>query len=192
MRRIGSLLFLVLLIGGPLSPAEAQRFDEDNLGAVETLWPGVRFQLLKLERIPKSRLLATVRIFATSHSPGSGTLIGTKAATPDHVSKEDLLSARFAPRSFSLEAAEMVHEQTGRKYPTLVPEGSGRSYAGSEVLTTLLPGQAEVLTIQFALPPEANSEKQTASFLLPNAKGPITRVLIPPLESVEEGAAQPR
>jgi hypothetical protein len=174
--------------------AQAQRPSSSppSLGEVDTTWPGIRFQLLKVERIPPDRLLAVIRIVATRQAPASGTLIGTKVSVPANVTTQDLISARYAPRAFSLSASEMIHEQTARKFPALPPLASaGRSYVSGEILRTLLPGQAAILTVQFALPPgvasaETGVPKQTASFLLPNAKGPITKVPIPPHESVDD------
>jgi len=160
---------------------------------VETNWPGVRFQIFRIERIPPNRLVVAVRIVATDKAPPEGTFLGTKGQIPPNASREDINMGLYDPQPFSLSSSVMIAEQTGQRYSVLSPVAPpGRKYLPDAVLALLRPGQSELLTIQFALPPEANSEKQTASFLLPNAKGPIARVPIPPLESVEESAAQQR
>jgi hypothetical protein len=90
----------------------------------------------------------------------------------------------------------MIDDQTGRKYPVLPPIApAGKEYLPSTTLRSLLPGQAEVLTIQFAIPPPPpsdDSQKQTASFLFPNAKGSMAKVLIPLTEPTNPSAGQSR
>ena len=43
---------------------------------VETNWPGVRFQIFRIERIPPNRLVVAVRIVATDKAPPEGTFLG--------------------------------------------------------------------------------------------------------------------
>ncbi len=177
-----SLASIVLFAGIALSVAHAQRGEAGTSGEVETIWPGIRYQVLKLERIPPDRLVVAVRIFATRQAPASGTLIGTRIPVPANISKEEMLSARYAPRPFSLASSKMIYEQTGQQSPALPPVSSaGRNYIPGEILSTLFPGQAEVLTVQFSVPPatEAAGQKQSVSFLFPNAKGPIGKVPVP-------------
>ncbi len=45
---------------------------------VETKWPGVRFQVFRIERNSLNRLVVAVRIVATDKAPPSGTFLGTK------------------------------------------------------------------------------------------------------------------
>jgi hypothetical protein len=193
-----TLACFIVSVGIGLNCVRAQRHEEGNLGEVDTIWPGIRLQVLKVERIPANRLLAVVRLVATRQAPASGTLIGTKVAVPANIPKEEVFSGRYAPRAFSLLSSVMIHEQTQRKYPALPPaDSAGRNYIPGEVLGTLFPGEAEVLTVQFAAPSEmvsagTDAPKQTASFLLSNAKEPIGKVPIPPPEAVDESAVQGR
>jgi hypothetical protein len=188
------LAYLVASIAIVLSGvwAAQAREGEGNLGEVDTIWPGIRFQLVRVEHIPTNRLLAVIRILATPQAPASGTLIGTKVSVPPDATKQDLIEHRYAPRPFSLSASQMIHEQTEQRFPALPPAASARrSYVSSDILRTLFPGQAEILTLQFSLPPGVASvdnalPKQTATFLLTNAKAPITKVPIPPRELVDE------
>ena len=190
-QRIRALPCFIVAIGITLGCVRAQQHDNANLGEVDTLWAGIRLQLLRLEQIPGSRLLAVIRIVATPQAPPSGTLIGTKIEIPAGVSKEDRLSGRFAPRPFSLATSEMIHEQTGRKFPALPPSASaGRTYIPGEVLAMLRPGQAEVLTVQFAMPIEIDMPRQTASFLFTNAKQRIGKVPIPSSQVVNDSMVQ--
>ena len=90
----------------------------------------------------------------------------------------------------------MTDDETGKKYFVLPPIAPpGMTYLPGTIARSLLPGQAEILTIQFATPPSPpgnEPRKQTASFLLPNAKGPIAKVLIPSAEAVNDPASQSR
>jgi hypothetical protein len=188
---IRTVLFLAISLGC----IQAQRDDGGNLGAVDTVWPGVRYELVRVERIPPDRLLVAVRLVATRQAAPSGTFIGTKMSKD--APKNELVSAQYAPRPFSLASSQMVGDQTGERYPALSPITSGAQYIPGEILTTLLPGEAEILTVQFAAPASmasagSRAPKQTASFLFPNAKAPIAKVEIPPAAAFDSSSIQSR
>ena len=182
-RQVLILLIVILSVGS--LPLQAQKEGTRNLGEVETTWPGIRYQIFRIERMPPGRLLVGVRIVATPHAPPSGTLIGVSVPIPANAAKEDLLSGRYSPRPLSLGASEMIDEATEHKYQPLPPITlAGRASLPSVTLCTLRPGQAEVLSLQFAAPPvrpspDQGTNKQTVSFVFPNAKGPITNVPVP-------------
>jgi hypothetical protein len=175
-------LLLVFLMGGAQAYSEptgqAGRFPE-----VETKWPGVRFQLFRIERNSLNRLVVAVRIVATDKAPPSGTFLGTETPKPVNASPIDVGMGVYDPKPFSLAASQMIDDATGKKYsvlPSLAP--SGTMYLPDSTAKSLLPGQAEVLTIQFAVPPPASgdeAQRQTVSLLLPNAKAAIQKVPIP-------------
>ena len=192
IRRKKALSCFLVSVGIGLSGIQARQ-DGDALGEVDTIWPGVRFQLTRVERIPANRLLVVVRLIATRQAPATGTFIGIKAQVPANVPREELFSSKYTPRPFSLASSQMVWDQTGQRYPALPPLASGPQYIPGAILTTLRPGQAEILTVQFAAPTAyADEPKQTVSFLFANAKGPITKVRIPPPEAASDSAAQSR
>ena len=96
------------------------------------------------------------------------------------LSQEDL-------KPFSLKSTVMIDEQTQRKYDVLPPLApAGKKYLPGGLANVLLPGEARTLSIQFASPPAPpliegrEPHKQTVSFLLTGAKGPIVRVPLPP------------
>ena len=49
---------------------------------VETAWPGVRFEIFRVERIPSNRLVVAVRVLATEKAPPTGTFLGTGTPIP--------------------------------------------------------------------------------------------------------------
>jgi hypothetical protein len=159
-----------------------------NLGEVETRWPGIRLAISKIERIQDNRLLVFVRITASSKSAVSGNLRGIPnpiptGADPTKVSEEGV-------RPFSLASTVMIDEQTQQRYEVLAPVAPpGRKYLPGGIANVLLPGEARTLSIQFASPPVPpliegrEPHKQTVSFLLTGAKGPIARVPLPPPSS---------
>ena len=166
--------------------AQEQKASTRNRAEVETKWSGVLFAISRLERIQDNRLLVVVRVIATSKAAPSGTFLGTRPVIPPGTSQDDLATGLYNAKPFSLVSAVMTHEQTQQKYPVLPPVAPpGRKYFPSELANGLLPGQAETLTIQFAAPPApppiegGKPAKQTVSFLLPSAKGPIINVPIP-------------
>jgi hypothetical protein len=183
-----AIVALTLLMGG-VSAYSAPSFPE-----VETNWPGVRFQLFRIERNSLNRLVVAVRIVATDKAPASGTFLGTKTPLPANASPIEIGMGVYDPKPFSLAASEMTDDGTGKKYfvlPPLAP--AGMTYLPGTIAKSLLPGQAEILTVQFAIPPSPpgnEPRKQTASFLFPNAKGPITKVPIPPPVDVVDSSSQ--
>jgi hypothetical protein len=188
-KRIVSLLIGALSVSS-LS-VHAQGKENRNLGEVDTVWRGIRYEIFGIERMPENRLIVGVRIVATSQAPASGTFIGLKVPISVDASKADTTSERYSARPLSLASSQMIDEETQRRYPALSPTRmAGKSVLPGVTLSTLRPGQAEVLSVQFAVPPQPPSsggtEKQTVSILLPSAKGPITKVrLPPPSESTE-------
>jgi hypothetical protein len=179
---IGIALFLFAL---SIFAAGAQSLRDKRIShEVETTWPGVRFQLFRIERIPPNRLVVAVRIFATEKAPRSGTFLGTRTPIPANANREDIGMGLYDPKPFSLAGAVMIDDQSGQRYsvlPSIAPVG--QQFLPSATLASLMPGQAEMLTIQFAIPPSLSGEdlqEQTVSFLFPEAKGAIAKVTIPP------------
>ncbi len=151
---------------------------------VESTWPGIVMQVIEVDRIAGNRLLVGVRLAATPNAPGT-TLIGTLPVVPPNATKEEL-AIGFGPGAFSLEGSIMTEERTQEKYPTLPANLAASGYRPSAIMASLAPREALILTIQFPAPPppppDENGKipRQTISILLPKAKGPITRIVIPP------------
>jgi hypothetical protein len=172
--------------------ALAQQSGKKSKLEVETNWPGIHFKFVRIERILDERLLVVVRIVATPQAPVTGTLIGVKPPAPAGATPGELRSGRYEPLPFSLESSVMIDDVTLQRFPALAPIfPPGQKYAPASILTYLSPGRAEVLTLQFKVPPSAliadggTPEKQTVSLLLTNAKAPMTRIPIPSVESKE-------
>ncbi len=77
----------------------------------------------------------------------------------------------------------MTDEKSGQSFNTVPAAPGGPSYLPSAILTRLHPGEVQVVTLQFPVPPppqnEAELARQTVSILLPNAKAPISGLVIP-------------
>lgn len=151
-------------------------------------WPGIKCQIIIIKRVPPNRLLVVVRLAATSEASPGGTLIGYTVSVPPMGNKKGPSLPLTAPSPFSLASSVMTDEKTKITYATLPPVAPpGKAYRPGATLGFLKPNQNLVLTIQFAVPPPLPPDpstgippKQTVSFMLPNAKGPIARVLLPP------------
>jgi hypothetical protein len=159
-----------------------------NLGEVESKWPGILLAIARIERIEDNRLLVFVRVTATAKSSPSGTFLGMGRPIPAGANATDLPPEDLRP--FSLNSTVMIDEQTQRKYDVLPPLAPpGKKYLPAGLANVLLPGEARTLSIQFASPPASpliegrEPHKQTVSFLLTGAKGPIVRVPLPPPSS---------
>ena len=184
------IICLSIILLCPLTAVGQQSAKKLKL-EVETNWPGIQFRIDRMERILDERLLVVVRVVATAKAPAEGTLIGIKPTGAADGTREGRQSASYELRPFSLASSVMVDDLTAQRFPALPPIFPlGREYAPSEILAHFLPGRAEVLTLQFKVPPAAMradsaSGKQTVSFLLTNAKGPISGVPVPPPDAQE-------
>ena len=185
------IMFSCLWPLGANAQQSAKRFE------VETTWPGVHYKLVKIERILDERLLMVVLISATSKAPAKGTFIGVRPSVPANATVEERRSGRYEARPFSLASSVMIDDQTSQKFSALAPVAPpGKDYASAQVFANLMPGRAEIMTLQFKVPPtslnqtaEESPEKPTVSLLLTNAKAPITGIPIP-FSGAEDLAAQ--
>jgi hypothetical protein len=187
MKSLSLLALGVLLVAAAVLPAQESLDAGGRMPTADTKWPGIKFSIYRLERILDGRLLVWVRVIATSQAPGSGTLLGGKPEIPSTATRDEIAAGLYNPKPFSLASAIMIDDQTQRKYPVLSPIAPpGVRYFPGELANGLIPGQAYTLTIQFAAPPpppdlgSGRPGKQTVSFVLPGAKGPISRVTVPP------------
>jgi hypothetical protein len=156
-----------------------------NLGEVETKWPGIILAISRIERIQDNRVLVFVRVIASSKSGSSGRSLRLSEPVPAGARQEGV--SQEGSRPFSLRSTVMIDDQTQQKYNVLPPIAPpGKKYLPAGFSNVLLPGEARTVSIQFTAPPAPplikgrEPPKQTVSFLLTGAKGPITRVPIPP------------
>lgn len=138
-------------------------------------WPGVSFQVSKVQRVDSKCLIVFVRIVAdnTAQNP---TEIGTV-----HV---DVM--KNPPVPFSLAKCMMVDEATGAKYPAL-PEVPDKPYFGmNSIITKMKPGEWFQMCTAFPIPPppppDSNGKipEQKVSIFFPKAKLPAKDIVIPP------------
>jgi len=187
------LIALLLLFALPTAvyaqPANAVIAEGDSN------WPGVIYQIIALKRIPPERLLIAIRVVATAQAPPQGTAIGVPVPIPPNADKYAIKSGIYHPRPLSFASSVMTDELTKQTFPALhTISPPGHKYISSSILSTLMPGGATVLVLQFAIPPPpppdqlAAGHKQTLSFLFTNAKGPIAHVPIPPPLQAPEAA----
>ncbi len=178
-------ILIVALLFLALCPVRAQG-ELKVIGEADSKWPGIRYQLYSMVRFPPDHLLLGVRLVATSQAPSGGTLIGFPVSIPPNATKEDISAGKYAPRPLSLMSSIMIDDATQKSYsPVTGAPPPGRIFYPSEIVETLLPGQALVLSVQFVVPPmpepDQPATKQTVSFIFTDAKGSIKNVPVPPL-----------
>lgn len=160
-----ALLSSTVLPAGPMNAAPAAL---TSMGEAETNWPGIKFQVVGFKRIPTNRLLVSVAVVATPKAPVAGTAI---------VGKPGNTAEAEGGNSFSLSTSTMTDEKTSQKYAALKPDPNGQQYIPGETQTLLRPGQMEIMTVQFEVPPPlpnaGHEEKQYVDVLLANAKSAI-------------------
>ena len=165
------------------SPGTVPPFD------TETTWPGIHYQLVRVQRILQNRLMVEIRVWADPHAPAGGVFLGTPGPTPPpNIKPSELFSGRYNPKPFSLAGSTMTDELSGAQYralPAIAPPG--KAYYSSVTMAQLRPGNFQEMSIQFAAPPQPPAPapgqppvKQTLSFALPRAKEPIAHVPLSP------------
>jgi hypothetical protein len=178
MRHCRFLVTFICLIGLLRAAPSASKQSE-----VESTWPGVRFQIADIKPIDGDRLLFLIRLQATPQA-ARGTTIGVISPIPPGTPKEDISGGQYGPNPFSLIAAVLTDEQTGKKYPAVTPDPNSPAFAPFQVLTTLSPGGSLVMAVEFQKPPaivdsEGKPKMPTVSLLLPQAKNAIEKVALP-------------
>ena len=134
------VICLGIIVTCPLC-AIAQQPAKKSTFEVQTTWPGIHFELVKIERILDERLLVVVLISATSKAPAKGTFIGIEPAIPANATVEERRSGRYNARPFSLASSVMIDDQTSQKFPALAPVAPpGKEYASAQVFATFVPG----------------------------------------------------
>jgi len=162
-----------------------------DLREVDSTWPDVKMQVLEVDRIDGNRLVVVIRLLASPNARGA-TLIGEPPVVPPTATPEEKKMG-FGPGPFSLEGSTMIDERTQEKYAMLTPDKAASGYRPSVIMTTLLPREATIMTVQFPMPPPPLPDdkgivpQQTVSILLPKAKGPITKIVIPPSKPATPG-----
>jgi len=152
--------------------------------SVESTWHGIEMHVSEVKRIAGNRLLVVVLLWATPKAPPA-TMIGIPPVIPPNATKEEL-NMGLGDSPFSLAGSTMTDDLTQQKYDMVPPDPKGPLYRSSVILTSLFPGRGLYMTIQFLAPPPPPPDdtgkipKQTVSILLPKAKGPITKVVVPP------------
>jgi hypothetical protein len=101
--RFSVFLAAVVCLVTSLVAQERSRRGE-NLGEVETKWPGILLSISRIERIQDNRLLVFVRVTATTKSSPAGTFLGMGRPVPvganlAEVPQEDLKPFSLLQRS---------------------------------------------------------------------------------------------
>jgi hypothetical protein len=178
------LLTLSLAALAITAPGRAEPPQPASVSEVDSEWPGVKMQVIEVDRLAGNKLLFVVRLVAAANAP-AGTLLGIPQVFAPDVTEEERKNAS-GPTPFSLKGSTMTDEQTQQKSAMLPPEQIVPGYRPDSVLMTLRPKQNWILAVQFLAPtpPAADDKgivpKQTVSLLLPKANGPITKIVIPP------------
>lgn len=179
--KLSSLLFLLSVSFLLLSPMYGQ--EAGRLGKTSASWPGIEFEITKIERVDQNRLLVVIRVQADEKA-ANPTLLGfpQTASSPGAVAGADI------PDPLSLRGAVLVDDANQKKYSALAELPSKPFYGPNELLTTIRPGEWLQMSVLFPSPPipaagsDGKVPMQKVSVFLPHAKDPIRNVILPPLK----------
>jgi hypothetical protein len=171
---------------GLLPATSLAQSKSDSFGSVATTWPGIEYQIFDIERIAGNRVLIGIKLVANSDAP-SVTSILVRTPVPKGAD-----SSLTGTEPFSLSTAVATNELSKETYATVAPDPAGPGYLPGQMLGALRRFQGFTMSIQFEIPPAKPDEsgatpKVSISLLLPNAKGPITKIVIPPPAPVVPG-----
>ncbi len=172
--------FLILLVGlGHLWAAPP-------LAEVETIWPGVKFQVMNAQRIDPSHVLFTVRVTADRTARASVLVASRPAlAIPDGASAEEIDSGKYEAIPFTLVGGKLTDEITGKVYESLSTLPVAPFVGPNSALTNLDPGSAVQMAVYFSVPPplpknaEGVTPPQKVTIQFPKAAKPLTGFILP-------------
>ncbi len=174
-------LFLVSALG-----LAAQTNEKEPSYVVATNWPGIHYQVFHLERIAGNRILVALRLHAGGDAPARGTTIGVEVPLPPGTTPEMISTGMYRPRPFSIASSTLTDDATQKTFAAVAPDPAGPHYLPSQLLTTLHPNEAAIMTLEFPSPPPPDPasgirpSQQTVSISLPRAVHPLTRIVLPP------------
>lgn len=152
-----------------------------SLGKTSANWPGIEWEITRIERVEQDRLLMVVRVHA-GEKAANLTLLGFPQTTPSPGTAADT----DIPDPLSLRSAVLVDDATQRKYPAFGELPRKPFYGPNEMLTTIRPGEWIQMSVLFPSPPtsvagpDGKVPVQKVSVFLPHAKAPITNLILPP------------
>jgi len=181
MKKLFTFLFILVAI----FPCAAQQLTAP-LPDVRTTWPDIHYQVFRIDRISQNRIVIEIKIYATSAAPQEGTFIGVNVPIPKNTDPKMIAAGMYRPDPFSLGSAVLTDDATNQTYQMVLPDPAGPTYYPWQTIATLHPNQARPMDIEFPCPPppplgpDGTAPKQTISILLPNAKGPLVHITLPP------------
>ena len=183
---VGSAFLAFFILG--ISPSKGQAQGGATVYGTDTQWPGIRFEIVNLQRTMQNRLAILVRIRARGGLPPQGIFLGTQPSIPPHATAIDLASGMYRPIPFSVRSTVMIDELSQQQYPSLPPIAPpGKAWLPALTSTNFHSFQSVYLNLQFAIPPPpppppdgSKPPQQTLCFLFPKALGPIQHIPLPP------------
>jgi hypothetical protein len=182
---------LLLLATAALSSGLWAQQPPAKIAQVATTWRGVNYGIYRVERIAGDRLLIGVELIPTLGAPPEGVFIAVHGPPPPKVPNPSsglIVVAKRDTGPLSLDTAVLTDDLTKQTYEVVPPDPAGPNYLPSQTYGVLRANEVDQMAIQFPCPPPPPSgqqAKQTVSLLLPNAKGPITGIEIPPPAPVQ-------
>lgn len=179
MKRFLISLALLVIVSSELFAAKP-------LAEVETVWPGVKFEVMNVMRLDTGHVLLTVRVRADLANKSVTRLVDREEQTPPpNASAEDLESGKYEATAFTLVGTTLTDEATGRTFPSM-PDLPATPYVGPNMaLMALEPGSGAQMAVYLQAPPplppaaDGSPTPQKVSILFPKAAKPMTGLLLP-------------
>jgi len=178
-----SLVFLYLLCSFRMVA------EEKPLGKAESNWPGVVFQIMRIQRVDGTHLLATVWLSAGA-SAQNPTFIGIAPEVDvkmyKNLPQREMDAPKFHPTPVSLTDAVLIDQTTKEQYKALPTLPTEPFLGPNLVMTTLRPGSWIQMAVQFPAPPplpagpDGKVPAQRATIQFSQTKRPITDIVLPP------------
>lgn len=152
----------------------------------ESKWPGVRFQIAKMERLDATHLLVGVRINVSASAPQI-TLVGypPPGGFKSNPTQREMMSGKYEPKPYSLTISKLLDETTNVE-STAADNLPAKPYFGLNTILDGLPPKSWMqMGVLFPVPPpqppgpDGKIPPQLVTFLLPEAKTAIQHVSIP-------------
>jgi hypothetical protein len=190
LRRAG-----ILYIASIFSALPAQDISSSLTSGHEAAsnWPGIKLQVFKADRLDADTVMIAIIVIAEKGAK-SPTLIGFKddssapgnMVSPNNSAKKPSKPSAPSYRPYSLSGSFVVDESNQKRFDAVPAPAGQPTYGPFAIRTTMSPPSWFQMSIQFKLPvpppnPDGTIPVQKVDVLLPEAKGPIKGVIVPPL-----------
>lgn len=179
-------LILALLLSVVCPLAETLCAEPEAASTGITAIPNLKLRVDSIKRINENHVVFVIKAEVEAGATAAVHLETPGVKPPPNATKQDIASGKYGATAFSLMGAEMFDEDSGKKYPAIVPTQSIPFFGPSSAKIILDPGSSFQMSICFHAPPPYKPDEngavpdQKVTLLFANAIKPLKGLVLPP------------